>query len=730
MSTSYAPSLFKNSLPKGFNSYDISNVQDEKVYDSVASMVRDRYTRMSVVKYDYKSRIDGAIDLFDVSQEWIVDGENFGAPVRFPTLRDVKQSLVDKLMESPPEASIMTNDKNTVDYAIAMKAYIDSRKESLHEKQVKRRCIDDMVLLGNGFRGVMYHTVQKKVGKAKKPITCFSDCASFYMDPRYSFIDETVYRLHDVLELEGARDFIYVRQIPLSTFKKLFSGKPGFYNIENVQAYNWFTEDMGGDMSSSQSLRETLEKSPVSMVKVYEYMNQEQDYYALVANGYCIFEGTLTDVKGTSRIPVVQYSFEPRGDSVWATSLAELIAPHIWLEDTLINLEIMNLKLSLQPVLAVSGDFGFNPKVHELYPGAVWVAGGQRDGKVGDSITPIISGNSNTNFYNFYNLLQNRFSITTRSDLRNLETSGQTATQTMAQSRSYNSHTEQIEQINEIEAEGILTELMIEITQSFLSETDEDGNKKIVEVFDYVVNQGSGTSPKFIQKSGAHDYFTMTAEVLKQKYSVKVIDKRSEISNSAEKLGRLMQGIPVINNLAANSPEVQQHVSWVGLCDELMTALDMDMEKVTQKDVTKYMDEYKLIQEEITLGHFIDVPPEETRDESIKRMRFLMTLRINPETNLDSDYWKTLDTTGQQAWQYHLSKTLENITANQIAKMQTPQPQPGMAPTPPVPGMPGETPAIAQGMEAGLTPPSTPQPEWSTFQGPSSSVGLGQNVAP
>jgi uncharacterized membrane protein YkgB len=54
--------------------------------------------------------------------------------------------------------------------------------------------------------------------------------------------------------------------------------------------------------------------------------------------------------------------------------------------------------------------------------------------KEADNIQPLVSGNPNTNFYNFHNLLDNKYTITSRSDIRSLEdVQNKTATEVMTQ---------------------------------------------------------------------------------------------------------------------------------------------------------------------------------------------------------------------------------------------------------------------------------------------------------
>jgi|GEM_PF-5415676 len=625
--------------------------------DSTATHVKQRFHAMCIPKTEVSNVWQEMLRLYYVYEPWLVNGETWTKPVRFPTLRDVVSALVDRFMQDPPDALIEAVDEKDKDAAIALKMYMDDIKNSIHEKKVRRQVLIDMFMYGKGFRGVMYHKLTRKYGKDEKCL--FDNVATERIHPRDIFIDDAAYQLHDKLRLSGARDVIRRRVYPYSTFKDMFSEQDGFH-ISNVRPVSYFYTD---DSYLITSDRENTEKSGVMAVKTYELMDQEQDWYAIVANGNTIFEGKLSECKGTTAIPVVDYTFEPRNDSVWGTSLGELLAPHILLRDTLINLEILNLKLTLQPVLAVSGEFGFNPKVHVLQPGGVWRAGSTLNGKVADHIEPIVSGNPNTNFYNFHQLIQGEMSVTSRSDIRNLEfQENKTATETIQQSRSMNAHTEQVESINEIEAEGVLVEIMLEIMKCYMGEKAGDTKKKkrMVHAEGYVVNQMEGSSPRFIEKSGAEGYFAMTEEVINTDVEVKVVDKRAKKAAELERVGRIMQALPLVGNMAQLDPAVLQKLDIIGLLEQLIESIGLDPEKSFKEDVMEYDDEFELLKEEIVLGNKMEVPPKETRKDARKRLKFLLEMRYDDKKK-ETKQWKEMSKESKEAWNYHLARTMDAI---------------------------------------------------------------------
>lgn len=665
--------------------------------DSAAKFVEDRFYAMSYAKQAIREVWQGTQDLYYCNDwEWIVKGEGFDRPVRFPTLRDFIKSLTDVFMKDPPDIFLKAcgeKGDETDNLIIGKKAYIDERRNSIHEKTVRRQVVEDMFFFGKGIRCVSYFNIQKN-GK-----TAFRDVATYRFDPRHVFLDEAAVKIHDRLDRIGCRDMTLRDIMPFSRWQVYAKSNPKFKNIDAVKPENYYTT-YGLDYTVTNS-REVLEKSPVWVVKLYEYMNQEQDLYCITCNGVTIYEDKLSNAKGICRLPAVDYNFEQRNDSIWGNNLAQLIAPHIYLKDTIFNLEVMNLKLTLQPVVAVSGDFGYNPAVHFLQPGGVWEAGGELNGKVSDSITPIVAGNQNTNSFPMLQNVNGELSITTRADLRTLEFyQGKTATEVLNQNKSMNAHNEMIESITEIESEAVLFEIFLEIMQAFMTEKDERGNRRYVEINDYVIDKREGT-PSFVKKAGYKDSFALSQLMIDEECKVEVLDKRTQIAQNIEKMGRIMQAVPLIANVAQLDPNAVSRIDFIGLISQLIEAVGLDPER-SFKDIGDIYDDFKMTQEEILLGHKEEIPEGEDRNESILRLKFFM--------NYQKEEGKKLDKKAQDALQYHIDKTIENITKDHLqlkrAKLlQTQSPTNQSL-------IPGEQPSQNQGqMPQETSPINIPQPD-------------------
>ena len=656
-----------NNLSLTYNSIEDKKVQKaiDSAADSAARFVMQRYYAMSYAKQPIRQIWQGTQDLYYCNDwEWIVAGESFSRPVRFPTLRDFTKSLTDNFVKDPPSVDLQPLKQEDEQLIKGKKAYINQIKNSAREKVIARQIYEDTFFFGCAFRRVVY---AKRVSGGT---TLFDDLASQRIDPRDMFIDENALKLNDKLGY-GARDIIIRSNIPYSTFVKNLKDKPGF-NIDAVNAQNWFTQE-GLDYWTTNT-REMQEKTSVNCVKMYEYENPDEDLYIVVAGKKCIFKGSLKAAKGVTRFDVSMYSFEPRNDSVWPNNLAQLLAPHIYLKDTVLNLEVKNLELTLQPVIVASGEFGYNPRTHVLQPGGVWTAGGQMNGKLSDNIQTLIAGNPNTKSYQMLEKLDQEMGTTARTDLRVLDApSGTTATEVLRQNQVSNSHNQTIAVANEIEAESDLTEIMLQIMESYLEEKLEDGNRRIVYVKGMIPLKTDSQRPEFIQKSGHEGLFELTESMINVQCKVKCEDKRDQVAQNLEKMGRMMQALPIIGNFIQLFPDQLSRIDAPGMIEQIAEAIGLDMDRTLKNESGAFDDEYEMLKEEIILGNKVDLPPNETRKESMTRLTFLLELN------------KEIEPKGSSllAYNYHLDATIANITKNQMMIKQQQEAQQGQPQQPP-----------------------------------------------
>jgi len=627
--------------------------------DDHARFVESRYYAMSYAKNPIRDIWQGTNSLYYVDDwKWIVSGDSFDAPVRFTTLRDLEKALVDKFTENPPAVVLEAVKKYQEDIVIGKKAYMEQVMSSPREKRIRRQVIQDMFHYGHGFRDYGYYDIYKDYGE-KTPRNLFKGIATRRLDPRSTFVDETANILYDELRENGARDMIIRHTYAPTTFAQMFADPK--YKIAGVVAESYMSTQ-GMDYLATTS-REVTEKTNVNVVKVYEYMNQEEDIYSLVANGSTIYKGSLLECRGTTQIPVVAWQFEPRNDSFWGDTLASIVAGHIYLKDTILNLEIMNLKLTLQPVLAVSGEFGYNPRTHIVQPGGVWVAGSMQNGKLADNIQPVIAGNSNTNAYPMLDKIAGEMAIASRSDIRTLENQpGRTASEFMGQQSSMNIHNETIESNIEIEAEAIGYQLTDQIMRQFMQVKGDDAGDRMLKISirNYKAHQSEGANPKFIAKSGHKDMFDLTDDIINADVLITVVDKRTDKVNKLEKIGRIAQGLPIIGNLAQLDPEALKMLNIPGMIEQYIEALDFDVVRSFRKS-SDYEDQFEMLKDEILLGNKVDLNPAEKRRDSLARLSFMGSLitylgdEIKPEQ--------------KSAWSYHYNQVVQNIVRNHMSDL-------------------------------------------------------------
>lgn len=653
-----------------------------KLADDYANFVRQRYNAMAIAKNQIRQVWEGTQGLYYSNDwEWIVKGEGFDRPVRFTTLRDVTKSLTDVFMRDRPEIILKAKNEKSKHLVIGKKAYIEHTRELPHQKKVLRQVIEDMFFFGKGFSRECY--MDNEDG--------YEGIASRRISPRDIFIDENANQLHDALGIDGARDVIVRDFMPLTTFQKF--GKKYDWDTKGVVPSNFF-ETQGLDYKVTNQ-RENEEKAPVYGVKLYEYVNWCENLYFVSTGKKCVFQGKLSECLGTDDIPVVDYTFEPRNDSFWGNTLPMILAPHIYAKDTIFNLSLMNLKLTLQPVLAVSADFGFNKKLHPIGPGQVWQASGNMNGKVGDSIQPVLFGNpaSQRGADDMLQFISNEMSVASRSDVRNLEFhKDQTATQVLNNNQSMNAHNEFVENIAEIESEAIKTEIWLDMMESFMDEKDKDGKLRKVPIKNYLSRKNETDSPEFIPKRGVEDVFELTEDMINVDCDVVILDKRSEVAKGMDKVGRMMQTYPMLFNIAQVVPELAQKLDGVGMAEQLIEAIGLDIERSFKKDQSAINDEFELMEQEIILGNNIVFAMDEERQEAIDRMNFLLYLRYDKQGK-EKEKFTNLTSQSKQVWQKALEDTIASIqrprmqivpeTVPTAAPMQPAvQPQQGNIPVP------------------------------------------------
>jgi hypothetical protein len=148
----------------------------------------------------------------------------------------------------------------------------------------------------------------------------------------------------------------------------------------------------------------------------------------------------------------------------------------------------------------------------------------------------------------------------------------------------------------------------------------------------------------------------------------------------------------MVGNFAQLFPEVLAKINGMGIIEQLIESVGMDIDRSLLDDESIYDDEFENVAEEIMLGHNINVPEGETRKESLKRLRFLTELKRREK----------FEKLQEKAFSFHLMRTMDNITrdhSTDILKETGKKPgQDASAPQSPLMGQPNmpQGSAIAQ----------------------------------
>lgn len=696
------------------NRYYPSGTQRDLVgTDDFARFVERRFWSMTFDRNRWYERAKRVTPLYDVYKDWLLDGENFEKAVRFPTLRDVNKALIDEILRNPPEAELEPDMGENPQRAQALQFKVNDIKNNIYEKRTQEDCLNDMLYWGEGFRMTNYYDVSYFDEDEQKKVTIFNDVGTERIDPRKVYLDESPARyLWDPKKRDIKRDAIIKYIMPRTTFIDMMQEREGVVNLDAVSVNS---RPLTGD-EETPTTEESIThiNSENRNVNAYLYFNQEEQMYGMVANGVTVIE-PRTIPNDHHRIPIVNYKFERRRDDVfYGISLAELLAPHIYLQDTLLNLEIMGQKLRLMTPMLMDSDLGYNRKVHKMHPRAVWKLNPLPGKTIQQSVMPMQFGQGDpVGWQNLNNLVESQTTITSGIDRRSLFLSpGELATQTAFKNQSLQKRVNALIFSNEIEAEGQLTELLISDIKQYLPEqidAEKNGNQikqfRKVQASGYIVEQNADGDAQFIPSQGTTSYFDLTPEAIDVKVNVKVRNKRERVLLQEAKSARILQFLPVASNIvsvaAQQDPSIMQKLDFAGMIEQAAEALDMDLSRTIKDDSYSEHDGINREHLAMFMGMDVPVPANETYEQTLshkeqhERLRFIY--RDGRLTNEETAAWKGMSPIAKEKWTAHYTETLVNIK-NRVL------PEPDVAPNAPTPVPPPTA-------EGGPTQVSQPSPQ-------------------
>lgn len=677
--------------------------------DGFSMFVERRFYNMAWARNQWYQRVNRTFKLWDVYKPWLVDGENFDKAVRFPTLRDTAKAIKDEIMRNPPKAVLEPLNGEKANRAQALEAKINEVKDNVYEKRTQADCIADMLFYGRGVRLINYYCEKTADGRY-----LYDDIGTERLDPRNCYFDEKGRYLYDPKKRDMKRDAIFKFVYPYSTFKDKFEGMEGVVDLSGVTAKE---VEFSGDLNyeTEREAEETKEKG--LGVAVYVYYNQEQNIMGIVANGVTIIEPKPID-NPLGRIPVVLYDFETRRDGAWPNSLAELIAPHIYAQDTVFNLELMGLKLDLMPATMVDSDLGYNKKIHRLYPRAVWEMNVPPGKALQNMVVPFQRAQSDPNrFYGMNNYIESQMTITSGQDRKALYLSpGELATQTAMKNQTMQKAVGGLIFANELEAEAQMTELMVEFVKAYMTDKrdikigDKDTKKyRKVKVKNFKVEQFNEGDVNFEPSQGVDSYFDLTKEAVDVDVRVQVKDMRTKMMLQEKKVASLMQFLPIATNFitagAQIDPAVLKKLDFVGMLEQSAEALDMDLSRTIRNVDSSSLNIIEREHMAMILGLDVPVPADEGYEDSLEHKKqhekFRFVYRNGKKTKDETMMFKSLNDLQKKKFMDHYIATMENVRNKVLSeayaeKEEQAMPPQGMPEKQPVPSMPKQSAAPVQ----------------------------------
>ncbi len=660
-----------------------SGVQDEAELVRI-NFCRERYVYMANSRSVVQNKWLLAKDLYEIFEFQLQQGEVWNAPYRFPLLFGVIQRKASELINNLPEVRVHGTRTSTVDFAISAQAVLDHTEQLTNTLREKVRCIYDTLLYGTGIIYEGYAIQTKMVtpitdesededallledGK-KELITYYNGVVSERVDPRDFLIDDQALIFYDETGIQGARDCFRRRYYPYSTFMEQFKD---FKNIDKVVPVAWGTDFFG--LSKLPFPKETQEQKMVSRwVVVYEYWNQELDMVELIANNQEIYFGS--NPYKHKRLPFTVYYNYRRDDSCWGISETEIVAPFIFAQEEVMNLQLLDEKLNLQSAIAVDGDISFNAEENELQPGAILRLRGLNGGKVGDAIQPLNFGKVDRDGgMNFLQKLEDVQISVTGDDTRALyENPDQLATQTMAKQQTSQKRIRSNVMQNTIESERSRISMRLSNIIQFYAKPYQniDGQVEFrrIRIEGYSVKQDDDESkPEFTQQYGLLSNFTLNPKALGdgQGIEIEIVDaimedniKQHEIQDMNALLQNLTQLIPLDQNVA-------KQINVIGLIKQIAKKMNVDYDEIFPMPINKDgQDETDMELQLVAMGVVPDPDPNMDPQQSLRRYIKYM----------DTKAYKQSSAKSKQALQQLIQSTLEyakTYIQNRLAVMRS-----------------------------------------------------------
>lgn len=699
---------------------------------------------MNTAKRAHATRFQRVKELLEEYEDKIETGDSFKNIYRFPEVFGAIQRKTADLYDSLPEVKLTATTSKGADAAIAANATLKCVRGLSQAQREKLRAMADCPMYG---QGIMYSAViehEKKIIPAEddeldlefkdsdlKTVTMYKGILRQRVDPRDFFVDESAINLHDTGGATGARDVFIVKTYAYSSFMSSFAEYKDIDKVVPVAGTNTF---FGFDKYITNWEGKESKYANNGVVVVIDYWNQEKDWHLIVANGVEIYFGAIPFRH--KKLPFVIYYNYKRDDSIWGVSEVEILAPFIYAKETMLNLQIDDAKLALQPFYFVDGAVTFDEN-QEIEPGAMIRLRGIKGGKVSDSVMPARSGGIDQSAVQLYQQLEDLQITATGDDFRSLYANPQQlATQTLAKKEALQKRIRAATLINNNDAEKELTEQEFSNICQFLTKPYMDINGRVkyrrIKSEGYIVHQEEDDDlPKFTESYGATGYFSLNNKVFNDTdFQMEVVEKQLDELEKKDWLQNMNIALKTIFEFAAANPNLIQSVDVVDLSKQILRKFEFDTEAVFKEP--NAMDNGKdLIDFEHEAIIFGKEPPVTQTEDSIYHLE-----RHRNRYKILAERLKKASAKEKKAikkWMdillRHITNTIANVPNQILAKLEKYSNAGGQGMPQAAPGMQGGA-SMAQANAGNVPQPSGQISEQSIPEQSGASVRVGAATTP
>lgn len=663
---------------------------------------RSRFETMREAKQNQTSKFRMIDLLYDAFDDKVMKGHTFGERVRFPKAWAAVERKEAEFVDFIPEVRFNSIFEDKKDSALSANAVLKHFDNISNERFEDNRARHDTIKYGTGIKFIGWTTKKKFVvptsdeyaddvllKEAEKiEVTEYDGQAVERVNPKDFYIDEAAYVMYDQTGTNGARDCIWAKRYPYSTFLKQYNKAP-YKNIDLVKPSSLGSSEFGEERDPSKHEQEDDRQSQ-RWVNVLLYVNEAEDMWCFVANGIEIFYGA--NPYKHKRLPFVAYHNYRRDDSFWGLSEVEIQATFIYVGETLLNLMIEDTMLAMQPTIAVDGNLQV-PK-EGLRPGGVMKWRGQAGGKLKDSIMPLRFGGLDQSASVLKQVLEDEMIASTGDDIRALFISpDELATRTLTKRESRLKRIRKTVYENTVDAKRSEALMKLSNIVQFGAKPVQGIDGKVhyrrlkIEGSD-VHQEKEDTEPHFEQRYGANGYFYLNSKTLHPEFvELETIPMQEDELMRKDELEAMMQFLSTYSTILqvaqadpAQAQRLLDEIDLVGLVKQVTKRFsNFDEETVfpVQAKIEHGRDMIDFEHEAIMFDFNPPIKPDEDSEYHLERHQNLFAELQDRLLKAKKPEEKELITAAIKTLTLHINDTIKAIRDRVISKVtpaQTSQP--------------------------------------------------------